>query len=160
MADIIATEAQAKQVGGSSISIIANKMCTQARAIECKCKNVNYPSNRLIPFNLLVRNVINLGTIKLSGQCSIFMESPTNYIYSANAKATIVNGNIPGKNVIISVAFKGGGATPCKVTIPANSSTGSGNYNYKRMFGTTGSYPVATEASRIDTEGFTCTFTK
>lgn len=159
MADIIATEAQAKQVGGSPISITANKMCTQARAIECKCKNVSYPSNRLIPFNLLVREVINLGTIKLSGQCSIFMESPTNYIYSANAKATIVNGNIPGKDVIISVAFKGSGPSYCKVTIPANSSAGSGKYNYERRFGITGTYPVATEASKIDTEGFTCTFT-
>lgn len=160
MADIIATEAQAKQVGGSSISITANKMCTQARAIECKCKNVNYPSNKLIPFNLLVRDVINLGAIKLSGQCQISMESPTSYIYLANAKATMVNGNIPGREIIISVAFEGGGATPCEVTIPANSSTGSGNYYYERRFGSSGTYFVATEGSRIATEGFTCTFTK
>lgn len=159
MTDIIATEAQAKQVGGSSISIIANKMCTQARAIECKCKNVNYPSNRLIPFKLLVKDVIDLGTIKLSGVCTVYKETSTNYIYSATAEATLVNGNIPGKDITINVAFTGGGG-PCNVTIKANSTTGSGSYNYERRFGTTGNYGVSIEGSSLDTEGFTCEFIK
>lgn len=55
MNDIIATEAQAKQIGGNSLSIEENKMCTQERAIALNCKDIGYASNRLIPYNSLVK---------------------------------------------------------------------------------------------------------
>lgn len=159
MADIIATEAQAKQVGGSSISITANKMCTQARAIECKCKNVNYPSDRLIPFKLLVRDVIDLGTIKLSGSFTILRESANIYNYHAFASAKIASGHSPGSDISIRVVFEYMGGFPLPVTIKANSSTGQNTLTYQNSTGTPGQYKIDLSRTTLLTNGFTCVFT-
>lgn len=68
MAKKIALESEAKIIGGSSLSVTTNKMCTKARAEELGCKVTgSYASNQLVAKDDLSKNTVSLGIATVTG---------------------------------------------------------------------------------------------
>lgn len=68
MAKKIALESEAKSIGGSSLSVITNKMCTKARAEALGCKITgSYASNQLVAKDDLSKKTVSLGIATVTG---------------------------------------------------------------------------------------------
>ena len=68
MAKKIALESEAKSIGGSSLSVTTNKMCTKAQAETLGCKVTgSYAYNQLVAKDDLSKNTVSLGTATITG---------------------------------------------------------------------------------------------
>lgn len=69
MAKKIALESEAKSIGGSSLSVTTNKMCTKTQAERLGCKVTgSYAFNQLVAKDDLSKKTTSLGIATVTGQ--------------------------------------------------------------------------------------------